>query len=217
MRRFNIKRLFLIYLTVLFTAGFIIPEDLLARRGFGGGRSFRSSRSSSWGSKSRSKSAWGSKPKKMSNQRGSGSMKKSGSSKADKQLYQKAKAKGTTFKNRDAAKSDFQKNHGNKYQSKYTSKPTTRPKHIPKSTTVDGKNYNVNYNQQYGGYGYLGPGGGWMAYSVMRDAAMLSILMSSHSYYYGAAPHYGGGFGISRGFVLIVIIIILAIIFKPRL
>jgi hypothetical protein len=35
----------------------------------------------------------------------------------------------------------------------------------------------------------MGPGGSWMAYSVMSDAIMLSALMSRNNYYYDSAAY----------------------------
>jgi len=146
-------------------------------------------------------------------------------SKADKALYQKAKANGTTFKNRKQAQSSFQSKYASRYPSKYSTKPSQRPSHIPKTTKVDGRTTNVTYNSARGGYGYYAPGGGWMMYSVVRDVAMMSLLMNHHSYYYGAAPGEGGGgrsmmagfiggiFSLLRGVFIIMAIIFLARVF----
>ena len=148
------------------------------------------SRSSSWGSsRSQSTSAWSSKPRQMRSRRSSASRSKLGrGSKSDRNLYSKAKANGTTFRTRDAAKTNFQQKHGKQYNSSYKQKPAKRPGHIPQNTTVNGRQYPVSYNRGYGGYGYMGSGGSWVAYSVMRDMMMLSLLMDRHNYYYGAPP-----------------------------
>lgn len=176
-------------LVLLFVISTVFPEDLYARRGGG----FRMSRSSGWGSRSsRSKSAWGSKSRKMRSNRSKTSRKLGKGSKSDRNLYNKAKANGTAFRTRDAAKTNFQQKHGKQYGSSYKQKPSKRPEHIPQNTTVNGRQYPVNYNPSYGGYGYMGPGGGWVAYSVMRDMMMLSLLMDRHNYYYGAVPNEGG-------------------------
>ncbi len=195
----NKLRWYVFALTAFLTLSLVLPEEALSRRGgFGGGRSF-GSRSSSWGSRSSKKSAWGSQrsSRKLSGRSSARSM-----SKTDKALYQKASAKGTVFKSRASAKRSFEKNYGQKYSSNYTKKPGTRPNHIPKTTSVNDRKYNVGYNQSYGGYGYIGPGGGWVMYSVMRDAAMLSLLMNRNDYYYGQQPgmeprRRHGGFGSS--------------------
>jgi len=67
----NLIYMLLLSLGMLFAMTF--PEEALARRGggFGGGRSFRSSRSSNWKSnKSRSSSAWSKKSKTINSTRG---------------------------------------------------------------------------------------------------------------------------------------------------
>jgi len=205
-------------MTMAFIFSFVIPEDIFARRGgFGGGRSFRSSRMSSWKS-SRSKSTWAKKSSKTMSKRGTSTSRSL--SKADRTLYKKAKANGTVFKSRADAKRSFQKKYGQKYSSSYAKEPTKRPDHIPRTTSVDGRKHNVEYNQRHGGYGYWGPGGGWVAYSVMRDMVMLNMLMGHRHYYYGAAPGaYHGGYGGSlfSGFFVIIIIVILAVLLRPRL
>ncbi len=221
----NFLYMLLLSLGLLFAMTF--PEDALARRGgFGGGRSFRSSRSSNWkSSKSRSSSAWSKKSKSISSTRGKTKMptglnktqaKAFKQPKSDKALYKKAKQQGTVFNNRAGAKNAFSKKYGSQYTSKYNKQPGKRPNHIPANTTVDGRKHRVDYNPQYGGYGYMGAGGNWMMYSVVRDVAMMSMLMGHHGYYYGAAPMGGGG-GMFNGLVVIIIIVILAMLFRPRL
>lgn len=221
----NLIYMLLLSLAMLFAMTF--PEEALARRGggFGGGRSFRSSRSSGWSSsKSKSSSAWSKKSKTISSTRGKTKMqtglnktqaKAFKQPKSDKALYKKAKQQGTVFKNRDAAKDAFNKKYGSQYTSKYDKQPNQRPNHIPETAEIDGKRYRVDYNPQYGGYGYMGAGGSWMMYSVVRDMAMMSLLMGHHGYYYGAPPMAGGG--MFSGLMVIVIIVILAMIFRPRL
>ena len=99
-------------------------------------------------------------------------------------MYDKAKASGTAYSSKAAATDAFKSKHGNQYTARYASQPATRPDHIPASTSVGGRTYPVSYNRQYGGYGYMGPGGSWVMYDAMADAAMLSILMSRNNYYY---------------------------------
>ena len=187
----SVKKLFnsIFLLSLLIILSAVFPEDLLARRGGG----FRMSRSSGWGSsRSLSKSAFSSKSRKMRSNRSSSSRKLGRGGKSDQKLYNKAKANGTAFRTRDAAKSSFQQKHGKQYGSSYKQKPAKRPEHIPQNTSVNGRQYPVSYNRGYGGYGYMGPGGGWVAYSVMRDMMMMSMLMDRHNYYYGDAPGEGG-------------------------
>jgi hypothetical protein len=69
-----------------------------------------------------------------------------------------------------------------------------------------------------GGYGYYGPGGGWMAYNVMRDVTMMSLLMNNHGYGYGpydSRPH-SSWFGIILGIGILVFIFIIAGIISRR-
>lgn len=215
-------------LVVALILSLAIPEEGFSRRGGFGGGGFRSSRSrsaSSWGNRSKAKSTWGSKPKRTSSRGTSSKIARSTTgrgSKADKALYQKAKANGTTFKTRKEAQSSFQKNHGSKYPSKYSQQPSQRPSHIPNKTTVDGRNVDVTYNRAQGGYGYYSPGGGWMMYSVVRDVTMMSMLMGHHGYYYGGPPGEGGGGGMMAGFfggifsLLRGAFVIMAIVFLAR-
>lgn len=107
---------------------------------------------------------------------------------ADQKAYNKAKASGTAFSSRSAATSNFKSKHADKYKSTYATKPATRPSHVPESTKVGGTTYNVTYNQQHGGYGYMGPSGSWMMYDAMTDVVVLSMLMRQNDYYYDAGP-----------------------------
>ena len=207
-------------LCLLLVLSVVFPEDLFARRGGG----FRMSRSSGWGSsRSRSKSAFSSKSRKMRSNRSSSSRKAGNVRKGDRKLYNKAKANGTAFRTRDAAKSSFQQKHGKQYGSKYASKPSKRPDHIPQNTTVNGRQYPVSYNQGYGGYGYMGPGGAWVAYSVMRDVMMLNLLMGRNNYYYGDTPREDGEGGHYRerrssgfGTMIFFGLIFFAFFMRPR-
>lgn len=171
----------------------IFSSDAYARRG-GGSSSRSSSSSSSWGSSSRSSSQsrasmWGSSSR--SSQSTSTGLKTSGTrtqtpvrSAADQKLYDKAKSSGTAYSSKSAATDAFKSKYSKQYTSRYASKPTTRPDHIPSTTSVAGKTYNITYDQRRGGYGYMGPGGSWVMYDAMADAAMLNLLMPRHYYYY---------------------------------
>lgn len=137
------------------------------------------------------------------------SKKKAGKSKkataADKKAYEKAKANGTTFKDRKSAATDFKKKNAAKYGSSYATKPATRPGHIPQSYASGGTTYNISYHQGYGGYGYMGPLGSWIAYNAMADMAMAPYYnrqMASAGYYYGPPPRYGYGTGTIILFIL---------------
>lgn len=103
----------------------------------------------------------------------------------DQKQYQAAVKSGKAFKTRDAAVADFKKTSATKYSSTYPKKPSTRPAHIPEKTTVNGKSYDVTYDQSRGGYGYMGSSG-WSAYDTMRDVAMVSMLMNNNGYYVGS-------------------------------
>lgn len=217
MNKRNKPYIFTVILTIAFALSLAIPEDGFSRRGgFGGGRSFRTSRSSSWGSsRSKSKSAWSSsKTKKMSSKRSQSES--SRLTKTDKALYKKAKAKGTVYNSRADAKKAFNSKYSQQYPSKYSSKPATRPDHIPRTARANGRDYPVEYNPRYGGYGYMGPGGGWIAYNVMRDAVMLNLLMTRNHYYYGARPVAYGGVGGAfwTGIIVVGIIIFFAVILR---
>ena len=136
---------------------------------------------------------------------------------AQQKSYEAAKRNGTAFKSKSQAQAAFKKANASKYTSKYTTKPATRPSHIPQTTSVGGKTYNVIYNQQYGGYGYMGVSG-WIMYDAMTDMAMLSILMSRNNYYYDTTPavirtHSRGGGGVLLAIIgVVALAVIVAII-----
>lgn len=185
--------------------------DIYARgRSSGGSRSVsrspsRTKSNSSWGSKSKSKStsSWGSSSKSTPS--------KSKTS-ADKKLYERAKQNGKVYSNRSQAAAAMKKDPAlqKKYTSKYDSKPETRPSHIPQNTKgSDGNTYNVTYNQQYGGYGYMNNLGAWIVYDALSDAAMYSMIASSNGYYAGPPP----AAGFSGWIVLKVLVGIVAVAF----
>lgn len=199
--------------------------DAMARRGGGGFSSSRSSFSSSRSTPSRS-STWGSKTStSKSGLSTSGSRKTSVSkpvrSSADTALHAKAAKSGTAYKSKTEATSAFKTKNAAQYKSTYAIKPTTRPDHIPPSTSVGGKSYDVSYNQQHGGYGYMGPSGSWMAYDAMSDAIMLNTLMTRQNYYYdrpGSVRYEisGGGLAWLMWFGIIVFAVICVAAFIAR-
>ena len=205
MRRWKLILIF----GLVFVATGLSSSDAFARRGGGSSSRSSSSRSSSWGSSSRSSSQsrtsmWGGSSR--SSQSTSYGLSSSGSrtrnqtparSAVDQKVYDKAKASGTAYSSKSEAVSAFKSKYSNQYTSRYASKPATRPNHIPSTTSVGGKTYNIIYDQRRGGYGYMGPGGSWRMYDAMADAAMLSILMPRHYYYYDQPymrTHYDRGF-----------------------
>lgn len=170
----------------------ILSEDVFARPG--GSRSSPSrsspsrSPSRSTPSKTSSGSSWGTRKPATSSTRSSTTKSTPKRSATDQKAYDKAKASGTAFESRSKATSAFKTKHATEYKSTYTAKPETRPSHIPESTKVGGTTYNVTYNQQHGGYGYMGPSGSWMMYNAMGDALMLSMLMRQNNYHYDTVP-----------------------------
>lgn len=209
MKYLNRLNSFILVLIFAFAFSIVIPEDLLARRGGGGFGGGGRSRSSSWGSSKRSTSkGWSKKSSGMTSKRGAGSSKMS---KADRNLYSKAKANGTVFNSRADAKKAFGQKYGKQYTSKYNKEPGKRPDHIPQTTKVDGRSYPVSYDQRRGGYGYYGAGGSWMAYSVMGDLVMMNMLMGRHHYYHGARPVGFFAGAVRTGMIVIIIFVVLAV------
>lgn len=154
--------------------------------GFSSGRSSFSSPKVSTPKTSTSSSSKGSSFKPASQNKGTSVPKYK--SATDKAAYEKAVKSGTAFKTRDDAVKDFSAKHGSKYTSTFPKEPVTRPAHIPQTTTVGGQSYNVNYNPQYGGYGYTNSLGTWMMFDALTDAATMTMLMNNHNYYVGS-PH----------------------------
>lgn len=112
---------------------------------------------------------------------------------AQKTKYDKAKASGKAFESRSAAVADFKNKNANKYPSTFKEKPAQRPDYIPEKTTVGGNTYNVTYNQDRGGYGYMNSLGTWMMFDALTDVATMSMLMDRQGYYIGSAPVVGTG------------------------
>ena len=107
-------------------------------------------------------------------------------SSTDKVAYEKATKNGTAFKTKEEAISSFKTTHGAKYTSTFPKEPVTRPTYIPQTTNVGGRDYNVSYNQDRGGYGYMNNLGTFMMFDAMTDAVVMSSLMNNHGYYHGS-------------------------------
>jgi hypothetical protein len=192
----------------------ILDNDAEARRGggFSSSRSFSSSSRSTpsrstWGGSTRttpSRSTWGGSTRSSSSKSGlstSGSRttSKPARSAADTALYEKAAKSNTAYTSKANATTAFKSKYADQYKSKYDTKPATRPDHIPPKTTVGGKSYDISYNQQYGGYGYMGPSGSWVMYNAMADAVMIDTLMRRNNYYYdrpGSVTYMDSGGGL---------------------
>ena len=102
---------------------------------------------------------------------------------ADQKLAAKAKKSGKSFTDRKSAVADFKKKNATKYPSAYKAKPTTRPDHIPQTTSVGGRNVNVTFNVDRGGYYYPNSLGALILYSAVADLAMQNRLMARQGYW----------------------------------
>lgn len=130
-----------------------------------------------------------------------------------------------SYKTKDQAIAAFKEKNASTYTSKFTTEPKTRPEYIPPSTNVGGKTVNISYNAGFGGYGYYHPTlGTWMAYDMMHDAAMMSMMMNRTGYTYVDGPGYGGGnvvvthsSGSYWAGVILVIFLIAFIVFMIRI
>ncbi len=133
-------------------------------------------------------------------------------SKADRQLYEQARTRGTAFTTRSEALDAFKRKYQGQYRNQFSSRPTSRPAYIPEYYTgPNGSRYSVTYRPDLGGYGYYNSSlGRWMLYSVLGDAVMTNLLMRNNGYYYGQQPVYpgsGGGVSISTGFIIFLVLI----------
>lgn len=159
-----------------------------------------------------SKSAWGSSvPKPVVS---------SGASKAksvDNKVTSTVKSAGSksSFTNKQVATDAFkakvanQTGNGGQYTSHFDKEPSSRPNYIPTTTSVGGTNVNVVYNSGYGGYGYYHPSlGTWIAYDMIRDAAMLSMMASHHGYVV-ESPSGSVVYGFPSGFAIFLIVMII--------
>lgn len=96
-------------------------------------------------------------------------------------MYERAASQGTAFKTRDEAVARYRADNASKYKTDFATEPATRPSYVPTTTTVNGSNYNVEYNRDRGGYGYNGPSG-WSSYNPLMDVLILSALMDNDNY-----------------------------------
>lgn len=191
---FNIRKLFSIMIIAIFVI--ISTAELVeARRGgsFSSSRSgFSSSKSSkSWGSRSTAKSnkSWNKgslnyKPNPKIGKFDKQTGRKAITEDTSKKIASTAAKKGVKFDSRKDALQKFKDQNANKYKSTYTSRPDSRPEHIPETTRFNGKTYDVTYNPNQSGYGYIGPSGSWIMYDTMSDMIMMNMLMSNQGYYY---------------------------------
>lgn len=99
---------------------------------------------------------------------------------------------GTAFKTKEEAVTAFKTKHANDYNTKFSSEPSKRPDYIPMTTQIGGREVPVQYDSRQGGYGFLDTNGKWRTYEVIRDVAMLGLLMHRDNYAYGPPPGYGG-------------------------
>lgn len=213
------KALVVIAVAFMFLIG-AVAEDTYARGGRSGG--FSSGRSSGFRSSSPSRST-PSKPSTSKPSTTSKSTKPSSTSRSttptrtatQQKSYEAAKKNGTAFSSKSQAISSFKSDPKmqTQYTSKYSTQPATRPTHIPQTYSSGGQTYNINYNSQYGGYGYMGPSG-WIAYDfmTMATAAHMASAMSHHNYYYDA-PMVATAHHTSAGVVLLWVLgIIVAVV-----
>lgn len=182
-----------------------VPDSYqLEAKGSSSSRSSSSSKSSWSSSKStKSPSGWNTKSTTPTTSSGNSwnSKKTTASSKStltkaqqeQKTKYDRAKASGKAFESRSAAVADFKAQNANKYPSTFKEKPAQRPDYIPEKTTVGGNTYNVTYNQDRGGYGYMNSLGTWMMFDALTDVATMSMLMDRQGYYVGSPPIVGTG------------------------
>ena len=211
----------------------LLPQDLWARRGgrVSFGRSSSFSRPSSRSFPSRANSWGSSRPTTVTPRMGSRGESRPATSRAygvDQSVLNRARAQGTVFQSRGDAQRAFERDNANKFPSTFSREPANRPAYIPSTTTVDGQQFDVRYNSQQGGYGYM-RNGAWVGYNALRDMAILSMLMRQNSYVYptssqsangtfnaGGGSASGGWFSGSGGGLLILLLIIGAWAMIPR-
>lgn len=97
-------------------------------------------------------------------------------SSVDTATNQKMNISGTAGQTREQAIQNFTNTKAKTYNYNFDKEPITRPEYIPPSTRIGNVNYNINYDSGHHGYGYYDSSGGWIAYNVIRDATMLSML-----------------------------------------
>lgn len=191
------------------------PTSRSSSGSFGGSRSYSSPSKPSYSapkavSPSRSSSGiFGSSSKSVTPQKPSVTTKSSGT---DSKMSQSLKTTSSSYKTKESAIDAFKKENAGKFTSKYEKEPSTRPTHIPQSTTVDGRSVTVNYNSNYGGYGYMHPVlGTWIMYDMMSDAAMVNSMAHHHGYGY-AASGYNYSFGWFNSVIFTVVFICVLLI-----
>lgn len=116
----------------------------------------------------------------------------------DQAVINRARTQGTLFQSRGDAIRAFERDNANKFPSSFPREPSARPDYIPSTTTVDGRDYDVTYDPRHGGYGYTRDGA-WVAYSALRDASVLSMLMRRGGYLYPGVGMAGAGGGAVGG------------------
>jgi len=197
------------------------PKPSAPSSGWGGSKSTPSTPAASPSTPSKSSSSWGGNKSTpaVANTRTA----------AEQKAYESAKMQGKAFDNKDAAVKDFQTKNSTKYSSTFDKEPPKRPEHIPSTYSSGGRSYNVVYDPIHRGYGYYGPGGAWIMYDAMRDAAMMSVLMNHNGYYVGSPVAYGqpgtvyvdnGSHGWGVFWTILIIIVVGAVvvsIYKSRL
>ncbi len=179
MKKINLKYL-LIAISIIIAFSLVAGEAFARSKGFSG---FKSSRSFSKKSYSKSTFNWGKKSSGLSGSKRKGSARRMSS--ADRGLYNKAKASGTAFSNKSDAVKSFKSNHASKYPTKFTSQPSVRPGYIPSNITTKGNRHKVVYRN--GGYGYY-MGAMWLFYDPFDDDDETDELMAENGYYYGPKP-----------------------------
>lgn len=212
-RRRSFRRLLAVSLAIVMLLA--VSENLFARGGFHGGGfrfsggfralgGFRTSRAARgsyfrWGSTSRRSATgtWGRSRAPVNTATAIGGSRASMAS--QRSLYSTARQRGTIFSSRQQAEQAFRSRYANEYSSRFARRPSSRPNYIPSTTKVNGRNVNVVYSTQHGGYGYIDPTlGRWVFFNALTNAATLNLLMASHAYWWGAPPAYyaapGSGF-----------------------
>ncbi len=219
---------------LLLFAVFVLPDNTFAQRRGGGSRgsSRRSTPRRTVSKPTPKRQTTAKKDTKKKSDFGSATKSKKSAAankkttKADVKAYEKAKASGKhgatradaakKFRNDPKAKAAMAK----KYPSKYATKPATRPGHIPPSYASGGTTYNINYNAGFGGYGYMGPLGAWIAYDIMAHSSQshMNMMMMNSGYRYGPAPVYrsGGMFILSGVFGIVAVGAVIVIVTRSK-
>jgi hypothetical protein len=109
---------------------------------------------------------------------------------AQQKSFEASKKNGTSKMTKSQSMNKFKNDKAmqKKYTSNYASKPATRPSHIPATTSVGGRNVNVTYNVNHGGYGYTNSLGAYIMYDMMADSMMRNRMMTNNNYLYAGHP-----------------------------